>query len=54
MTIKFPVDENRPFYGEFWPKGVPKQLDYDFSWSLNDLLEEAVKKFPNDHVIWLS
>ncbi|MHA1512177.1 MAG: AMP-binding protein, partial [Promethearchaeota archaeon] len=53
MTIKFPVDENRPFYGKFWPGDeVPHQLDYDYSWTLNDLLEDAVKKFPNDTVIW--
>ena len=54
MTIKFLVDENRPFYGKFWPgEGVPHQLDYDYSWTLNDLLEDAVKKFPNDPAIWL-
>jgi len=52
MTIKFPVDEKRPFYGKFWPEGVPHQLDYDYSWSLNDLLEESVKKYPNDPFIW--
>jgi len=52
MTIKFPVDENRPFYGKFWPKGVPHQLDYDYSWTLNDLLDDVVKKFPDDPVIW--
>ena len=52
MTIKFPVDENRPFYGKFWPEGVPHQLDYDYSWTLNDLLDDSVKNFPNDPVIW--
>ena len=52
MTIKFPVEENRPFYGKFWPEGVPTQLDYDYSWTLNDLLEDSVKRFPNDPVIW--
>ena len=49
MTIKFPVDENRPFYkSKFWAEGVPHQLDYDYSWTLNDMLEDTVKRFPND------
>ncbi len=55
MTIKIPVEENRPFYGKFWPKGVPHQLDYDYSWTINDMLEDTVKKFPNDPVkAWVS
>jgi long-chain acyl-CoA synthetase len=52
MTIKYKVDENRPFFGKYWPKGVPKQLDYDYSLTLGDLFDHAAERFPNDPVIW--
>jgi len=50
---KFRVSEDRPFYkGEFWPQGVPHQLDYDYSMTLNDLLDQAVEKWPDYNVMW--
>ncbi|MHA1886968.1 MAG: AMP-binding protein [Promethearchaeota archaeon] len=52
MTTKFKVDENRPFYGKFWPKGVPHQLDYDYSLTLGKMLDDAVAKYSNDPAIW--
>lgn len=53
INEKYLVDENRPFYkGKFWPKGVPHQLDYDWSMTVSDLMDQAVQKWPNDNVIW--
>lgn len=54
MTIKkiYTVDEGRPFYGKFWPKGVPHQLDYDYSLTVGGMLDRAVEKWPNDPAIW--
>ncbi|MCP4764371.1 MAG: acyl--CoA ligase, partial [archaeon] len=52
MTIKYKVDESRPFFGKWWPKGVPKQLDYDYSMTLRDLMERSAKKWPDDNFIW--
>lgn len=50
---KYKVSEDRPFYnGDFWPEGVPHQLDYDYSMSLADVLEESAKKYANDNVMW--
>jgi len=52
MVVKFPVDENRPFYGKFWPKGMPHQLDYDYSLTIADLLDNAASKWAKDKVMW--
>lgn len=53
MTIKFPVDEDRPFFSSpFWPIGVPHQLDINFSLSIADMLQQSVQKYPNDPAIW--
>ncbi len=50
---KFPVAEDRPFYtGKFWPKGVPKKLDYDASTTLGKMFNDAVDKFGDDPAIW--
>lgn len=46
MTIKYKIPEDRLWFkGKYWPKGVPKQLDIDFSMSLNDLWDRAVKNW---------
>lgn len=52
MTLKYEVSEDRPFYGKFWPKGVPHQLDYDYSLTLGRMLDETAAKYPNDPAIW--
>jgi long-chain acyl-CoA synthetase len=52
MTIKYKVDEKRPFFGKFWPEGVPKQLDYDYSMSLVDLFDSAVRNWADDPSVW--
>jgi len=52
MTIKYHVDEKRPFFGKFWPQGLPHQLDYDYSLTLRDLLNRAAKQWANDPAIW--
>src|SRR6056297_504113 len=46
MVIKYKVPEDRPFFkGDFWPKGVPKQLDYDYDLNLRDLIEDAASNW---------
>ncbi|MCK5342231.1 MAG: AMP-binding protein, partial [Candidatus Heimdallarchaeota archaeon] len=52
MTIKYKVNEKRPFYGKFWPKGVPHQLDYDYNLTVGAMFDKAVKKFSKDPAIW--
>ncbi|MHA1683046.1 MAG: AMP-binding protein [Promethearchaeota archaeon] len=53
MTIKFPVDESKPWFsGKYWPKGVPKQLDIDFNMSLSGLLDRAVSNWGDYPVMW--
>jgi long-chain acyl-CoA synthetase len=52
MTIKYKVDEGRPFYGKFWPKGVPHQLDYDYNLTVGDMFDNSVKQYSNDPAIW--
>lgn len=52
MTNIFKVDENRPFYGKFWPNGLPKQLEYDTSMTLGDFLHKTSRKVPDQPAIW--
>ena len=53
MTIKFHVSEDRPWFkGNFWPKGVPHQLDYDYTVTIPKMLEESVSKYADDPAIW--
>ncbi|MHA1111189.1 MAG: AMP-binding protein [Promethearchaeota archaeon] len=49
---RFKVPENRPFYGKFWPKGLPHALDIDYSISLGKMFDESTEKFANDPAIW--
>ncbi len=50
---EFKVSEDRPFYhGDFWPQGVPRQLDYDYSLTLGKVLDNAVKKWPDLNAMW--
>ncbi|TFF88844.1 MAG: long-chain fatty acid--CoA ligase, partial [Promethearchaeota archaeon] len=52
MVVKYIVDESRPFFGKFWPNDVPHQLDIDFSMTMGDLLDRAVKNWGDDPAIW--
>ena len=52
MTSKFKVNENRPFFGKFWPKGVPHELDLDYSMTVGQMFDNAVKKFGADPAMW--
>jgi long-chain acyl-CoA synthetase len=53
MVIKYKVSEDRPFYkSKFYPAGVPHQLDYDYSMTTTDLMNQAVEKWPDNPVIW--
>jgi len=55
MTIKYPVAEDRPWFnGKYWPAEVPHQLDIDFSMSLPDLLDRALKNWGDLPFIWFS
>src|SRR5271157_399980 len=53
VTIKYPVPEDRPWFtGNFWPEGVPHQLDYDYSMTTKDLLIQAVSKYGENPAMW--
>jgi long-chain acyl-CoA synthetase len=46
MTIKYPVDESKLWFkSKYWPPKLPHQLDIDFSLSMGDLLDRAVKNW---------
>ena len=46
MEIKFPVNENRPFFGKFWPEGIPKRLDYDYNLTLRGYFRTNCREIP--------
>ncbi len=52
VDIRFKVPEDRPFYGKFWPEGLPHELDIDYSTSLGQMLDESCEKFAKDPAIW--
>ncbi len=53
MPVKYKVPEDRPWFkSKYWPKGVPKQLDIDYSLSLPDLLDRAVKNWGDSPFLW--
>ena len=47
----FVVSEDRPFYGERWPKGVPHQLEYDEDLNLRQMLLNSAEKWSKDPAI---
>ena len=49
---RFRVDEKRPFHGKFWPKGIPYELDYDYSMTLGQMFDEAVEKHAEKPLIY--
>ncbi|MHA1795551.1 MAG: AMP-binding protein, partial [Promethearchaeota archaeon] len=52
MKTQFKVPENRPFFGKFWPQGVPHQLKYDWNMTLRDILLKSSQKWPNYPAMW--
>lgn len=52
MTRKFEVPPQRPFFGKYWPEGVPHQLDFDYTLTLPKLLKQTANRSPQDPVMW--
>ncbi len=52
MSRSYYVDETRPFFGQFWPEGVPHQIDYDASRTLYQMLHDSAEKWPDYPVLW--
>ena len=52
MKIKTCVDENSPWFSKYWPETVPKQLTYDDSLTMYDILEKYAEENPEYKVIW--
>ena len=49
---EFRVDESKPWFNSgLWPEEVPKNYDFPVM-TLSDMLDEQVKKIPNEKVIW--
>ena len=52
MKITTRVDENSPWFAKYWPETVPKQLTYDDSLTMYDILEKNADENPDYKVIW--
>jgi len=47
------VPENSPWLlSKFWPKDVPKQLDYDYDMTAYAMLSKTVEQYPDFDAIW--
>ncbi|MHA1647067.1 MAG: AMP-binding protein [Promethearchaeota archaeon] len=52
LAEKFHIEGDRPFYGKFWPKGVPHEVKYDYSMTLGKMLDQTVEKYADSPAIW--
>ncbi|MHA1602107.1 MAG: AMP-binding protein, partial [Promethearchaeota archaeon] len=52
MKITTNVPLNSPWYGKFWPSSSPKQLEYDNSETMYDILVRNAKEIPDYPVMW--
>ncbi len=52
MINNYHVDETRSFYGKFWPKGVPYNIEFDASLTLGQFFDNAAEKYSDDPAIW--
>ncbi|MHA1585198.1 MAG: AMP-binding protein, partial [Promethearchaeota archaeon] len=52
MNITSNISADSPWFGEKWPKTTPKQLNYDDSITLYDVLSSNAKENPEDPAIW--
>ncbi|MFX1311956.1 MAG: AMP-binding protein [Promethearchaeota archaeon] len=49
----FYVDENKRWFKKWWPIGVPFNIKFEKR-TINDLLDEQVKKYSKKNLIWFS
>lgn len=52
MKITTDIDENSPWFVKYWPKSVPKQLTYDDSLTMYDILKENAYETSDYNAIW--
>jgi len=52
MKITTCVDENSPWFAKYWPETVPKQLTYDDSLTMYDILQRNADENPDYKAIW--
>ena len=50
ITTNVPLDS--PWYGKFWPPSSPKQLEYDDSETMYNLLVRNAKEIPDYPAMW--
>jgi len=48
---KFHVDENKSWFHQWWPEGVPFNTEFE-EISLGDFFEKQRKKYPDFNIIW--
>lgn len=51
MQDPFHVDENKRWFKKWWPEGVPYNTKFEKK-TINDLLDEQVKKYSDKDFIW--
>ncbi len=48
---KWQVNEDKPWFKKWWPKNVPKNVNFE-EISLYQLLENQVNKYPDENIMW--
>lgn len=51
MQDPFHIDENKRWFKKWWPEGVPYNTTFEEK-TINDLLDEQVKKYSDKNFIW--
>jgi long-chain acyl-CoA synthetase len=52
MKVTTRIDESSPWFAKYWPETVPKQLSYDDSLTMYDILKKNADENPDYKVIW--
>ncbi|MHA1585234.1 MAG: AMP-binding protein, partial [Promethearchaeota archaeon] len=53
MKLKtFVAPDDRPFFGKYWPMGVPHELIVDLDMNMRDLLKNTTASYPDKPALW--
>ena len=51
--VKTQIDENSAWFNErYWPKDMPKQLEYEKNFTMYDALVKSAEKYPDNNGFW--
>src|SRR4030043_1282363 len=49
---KYQVNENKRWFQKWWPKNVPKNLQFPEKMTISELLDQQVAKYKDNNFLW--